>query len=252
MCPGLFSTKKEWRMTRILLIPGLICDAHVWQATLCTLEDRDVAVADVTHQPSITAMAEDLLARHTGDLVVIGHSMGGRVAMEMARIAPARVQGMALLNTGMAPLGAGELPKREAMIAFCHNEGMAGLAEKWLPGMMADGIAPDPQVMNGLRAMVQRMTPEIHERQIRALIGRPDASLSMPAYKGALLLMTGRQDIWSPIGPHEDIARLCPQARLEIIEEAGHFAPVEQPASVALLLAAWVAETASIQQENAT
>ncbi|ATX65716.1 alpha/beta fold hydrolase [Roseinatronobacter bogoriensis] len=237
-------------MTRILLIPGLVCDAHVWQATLAALDGYDVAVADVTHQPSITAMAEDLLARHTGDLVVIGHSMGGRVAMEMARIAPARLRGMALLNTGMAPLKEGELPKREAMIAFGHSEGMAGLAEKWLPGMMADGIKPDPQVMNGLRAMVQRMTPDIHERQIRALIARPDASQSMPAYKGPLLLITGRQDIWSPIGPHEEIARLCPQARLEIIEEAGHFAPVEQPARVAQLLAGWVAEIIPARQER--
>lgn len=170
--------------------------------------------------------------------------MGARVAMEIARIAPDRLRGLALLNTGMAPLKEGELPKREAMIAFGHDEGMDGLAEKWLPGMMADGIASDEQVMDGLRAMVRRMTPEIHERQIRALIGRPDARLSMPAYKGPLLLMTGRQDIWSPIAQHEEIARLCPQARLEIIEQAGHFAPVEQPAHVAQHLAKWVAALA--------
>lgn len=237
-------------MTRILMIPGLICDGHVWQAARAALTGYDVAVADVTHQPSITAMAEDLLARTPGDLVVIGHSMGGRVAMEIARIAPGRVRGMALLNTGMAPLKDGELPGREAMIAFGYAEGMAGLAEKWLPGMMADGIAPDAQVMDGLRAMVRRMTPEIHERQIRALIGRPDARASMPDYKGPLLLMTGRQDIWSPIAQHEEIARLCPQARLEIIEQAGHFAPVEQPARVARILAQWVAMTAPAQQEK--
>lgn len=54
-------------MTRVLLIPGLICDGHVWQATHAALVDSDVVVVDVTHPPSITAMAEDLLARTPGE-----------------------------------------------------------------------------------------------------------------------------------------------------------------------------------------
>lgn len=237
-------------MTRILLIPGLVCDAHVWQAALAALEGRDVHVADVTRQPGISEMAEDLLGQHSGRLIVAGHSMGARVAMEIARIAPERLDGLALLNTGTAPLKDGELPKREAMIAYAHAQGMAKLAETWLPGMMAEGIAPDPAVMAGLRDMVCRMTPEIHERQIRALIGRPDARLSVPKWQGPLLLMTGRQDIWSPIAQHEEIAQLCPQARLEIIEQAGHFAPVEQGPTVARLLADWIDEITAQDMEK--
>lgn len=237
-------------MTRILLIPGLICDAHVWQGCLDALAGHDVAVADLALQSDITAMAEHLLAAHSGDLIVVGHSMGGRVAMEMARIAPDRLRGLALLNTGMAPLKEGELPKRAAIIALAHEQGMPALADHWLPGMMAAGIPPDPEVMAGLRAMVCRMTPDQHERHIRALIARPDASLSIGAWREPMLLMTGRQDIWSPIAQHEEIARLCPQARLEVIEEAGHFAPVEQPAQVAALISAWVRETAIHAQEE--
>ena len=120
-------------MTRILLIPGLICDGHVWQGCLAALAGHDVTVADLGVATDITAMAEQLLATHAGDLIVMGHSLGGRVAMEMARIAPTRLRGLALLNTGMAPLKAGELPKREAMIAFAHEQGMAALADHWLP-----------------------------------------------------------------------------------------------------------------------
>jgi pimeloyl-ACP methyl ester carboxylesterase len=236
-------------MARILLIPGLICDGHVWQGCLQALAGHDVAIADVSTQTSLTEMAEELLASHPGDLIVVGHSMGGRVAMEMARIAPARLRGLALLNTGMAPLKEGELPKREAIIAFAHDKGMAALADHWLPGMMAAGIAPDPGVMAGLRAMVCRMSAAQHERQIRALIGRPDAALSLGAWTGPMLLITGRQDVWSPIAQHEAIAALCPQARLEIIEEAGHFAPVEQPAQVAALISDWVREIAHQTQE---
>ena len=239
-------------MTQILLIPGLVCDGHVWQATHAALQPLPVQVADVTTQPTITVMATDLLDQHPGPLVLMGHSMGGRVAMEMARLAPERIRAMALLNTGMNPQGDGELPKREAMIALCNTQGMAALADAWLPGMMAAGLDPNPAVLDGLRAMVCRMTPQIHERQMRALLARPDARLSMPTYRRPLMLMTGRQDIWSPIAQHQDIAALCPQACLEIIEDAGHFAPVEQPAAVAKVLVDWVRDVLATQRPEGT
>lgn len=225
-------------MTTVLLIPGLVCDRFVWSAATSALADVAVAIADVTTQDSIAEMARDLLARHQGRLVLAGHSMGGRVAMEMARMAPGRIAGLALLNTGMHPKREGEEAKRQAMIDLAHQHGMAALAAAWLPGMMSDKGTPDPELMAALTAMVCRMTPAIHERQLRALLSRPDAAASL-GYKGAMLLITGENDIWSPVAQHQDIARLCPQARLEIIPGAGHFAPVEQADTVARLLAEW-------------
>ncbi len=229
-------------MVRFLLIPGLVSDGFVWGALRAALPaSLPAEVADVTAQATITDMARDLLARHPGRLILAGHSMGGRVAMEMARLAPGRIAAMALLNTGMHPRREGEDAKRQAMIDLCHRQGMAGMAAVWLPGML--GPEPAPDLVAALTAMVCRMTPEIHERQLRALLSRPDAAATL-SYRGPMLLITGRQDVWSPIAQHEDIARLCPQARLEIIEDAGHFAPVEQPERVAQLLADWAQDVA--------
>jgi protocatechuate 4,5-dioxygenase alpha subunit len=227
-------------MTTFLLIPGLVSDEFVWSQTRAL---TTATVADVTHQASIPDMARDLLARHKGRLILAGHSMGGRVAMEMARMAPGRVAGMALLNTGIHPKRAGEDVARQAKIDLCNQNGMAALAANWLPGMMNTDTAPDPQLTADLTAMVCRMTPQIHERQLRALLSRPDAAATL-AYGGPMLLIVGRQDIWSPISQHHDIARICPQARLEIIENSGHFAPVEQPEIVAKLLTDWAQDVA--------
>lgn len=228
-------------MPTVLLIPGLVSDGFVWTAVTAMLPS---VVADVTSQASIPDMARDLLARHPGRLILAGHSMGGRVAMEMARQAPGRIAGMALLNTGMHPRREGEEAKRQAMIDLAHGHGMVALAAKWLPGMMNSDAPPDPKLMSDLTAMVCRMTPEIHERQLRALLSRPDAAASL-TFKGPMLLITGAQDVWSPVAQHQDIARLCPQARLEIVADAGHFAPVEQPILVANLLADWARDVAA-------
>lgn len=220
-------------MTQVLLIPGLLCDRFCWEAVLARL---DAAVADLSTQDDLTRMAQDLLDRHPGPLRVAGHSMGARVALEMARLAPGRVEKLALLDTGIHPLREGEREKRAEIVRYAHEHGMQALAERWLPPMVWQGNQTDAALMAGLTAMVLRMDADLHERQIAALVNRPDASAYLPQIACPVLLMVGRQDQWSPLAQHEDMLRLLPDARLEIIEEAGHFAPVERPEAVAALL----------------
>jgi len=218
----------------VLLIPGLLCDRFCWEPVLAQLPDA--AVADLSTQDDLTWMARDLLARHPGPLAVAGHSMGARVALEMARLAPARITRLALLDTGIHPLSEGEREKRAEIVEFAHRSGMAALADRWLPPMVWEENQKDAALMAGLRAMVLRMTPDLHERQIRALVNRPDAAACLPGITCPVLLMVGRQDQWSPVAQHQDMLALLPGARLEIIEGAGHFAPVERPAEVAARL----------------
>lgn len=222
-------------MTQVLLIPGLLCDETVWHPALERLPMAQVA--DLSTQDDITQMASDCLAAHPGPLQVAGHSMGARVAMEMARLAPDRIERLALLNTGIHPLREGEREKRAEIVAFAHEHGMAALAERWLPGMVYEPNRQNTALMSALREMVLRKTPALHERQITALVNRPEAAAVLPGIACPVLLVVGRQDQWSPVSQHQDMLALLPDARLEIVGNAGHFAPLEQPDAVAALLA---------------
>lgn len=225
-------------MATTLLIPGLLCDRFVWEPVLARTEAE---IADLSTQESIAQMADDMLAAHPGKLKVAGHSMGARVAMEMARRAPDRIERLVLLDTGIHPLKDGETQKRADIVALAYEKGMAALAETWLPGMVYEPNRQNAALMRGLTDMVLRMSPELHERQIRALVGRPDASLYLAGITCPTLLVVGRQDAWSPVEQHEAMLALLPDARLEIVEDAGHFAPVEQPDAVAALVTDFLA-----------
>ncbi len=226
--------------TTVVLIPGLLCDGFVWEAVVAALHGKiPVAVADLSTQDSLTRMAADTLNAHRGDLFVAGHSMGARVALEMARLAPERVKRLALLDTGIHPLKQGEPEKRAEIVAFAHEHGMTALAKRWLPGMVHSGRTEDAGLMAQLTAMVERMDPDLHARQIHALVTRPNASEYVAGIGCPALLAVGRQDQWSPVAQHEDMLRRMPNATLTIIEDAGHFAPVEQPQAVAALLSDW-------------
>lgn len=119
---------------------------------------------------------------------------------------------------------------------------MQALAEKWLPGMVHAERHKDGVLMGALGEMVQRHSPQQHERQITALVNRPDATRSLAAIKCPVLLVVGRQDAWSPVSQHEDMLALLPDARLVVIENAGHFAPVEQPEATADVLVPFLAD----------
>lgn len=217
----------------VLLIPGLLCDRTVWGPVLQRLPAE---VADLSTQDSLTQMAEDLLARYPGPLRVAGHSMGARVAMEMARIAPARIERMALLDTGIHPLKTGETAKRDEVVRLAYDHGMQALCDRWLPPMVFAENHANAPLMDALRAMVLRMTPALHARQIKALVNRPDASATLSRVACPVLLVVGRHDLWSPVAQHEDMRALLPHAHLEVIENAGHFAPIEQPRAVSDVL----------------
>ena len=77
----------------LLLLPGLLCDATVWQDQIRSLQTRcDCHVPDYGSRDSLSAMAQHALAAvPPGPFSVAGHSMGGRVALEVLRLAPQRV-----------------------------------------------------------------------------------------------------------------------------------------------------------------
>ncbi len=228
-------------MTTLVLIPGLVSDSIVWASLADAVSQRmPVHMADISRHSSIPSMAESVLAATEGDLIVTGHSLGGRVAMEMAHIAADRVRGLVLANTGHHPKREGEEIRRHQMIDLGHRS-MEELADEWLPPMVKPTRLTDAELIASLRAMVLRAGPDMHERQIRALIDRPNASSYMAELECPILLLAARHDSWSPIDQHQEIADAAPDTELVIIEDAGHFAPVERPDEVAAVVTGWLA-----------
>ncbi len=237
----------------IVFLPGLLCDASVFAHQVAALRPHaDVVVADVSRQDSLQDMARAALALRDGPVVAVGHSMGARAALEMVRLAPERVVRLALLDTSVHPRREGEEANRQVLVDLADRDGMAALAERWLPPMVHEGRTADPALMEPLKAMVTRASPDQHRRQIRALLDRPDTRPLLPSIVCPTLVMVGRQDRWSPLAQHEEIAALIPDATLVVIEDSGHMAPVEQPEAVTRALLAWLGLEPAMKPEAGT
>ncbi|MBT00172.1 MAG: alpha/beta hydrolase [Oceanospirillaceae bacterium] len=229
----------------ILLLPGLLCDAAVWEPVIPGLPAQRCRVVDYGAADSIEAMARAVLKDTPDSFTLIGHSMGGRVAMEVCRYAPERVQRLVLMDTGYtarAPGDAGdsEREKRMALLSLAREQGMRAMGWTWLQGMVHPDRLEDAPLVESILQMIERKTPEIFEAQIRALLSRPDATPVLETLQCPTLLVCGREDAWSPVSQHEAMQVLAPQAQLSVIEQSGHMSTMEQPESVATVIGSWL------------
>jgi pimeloyl-ACP methyl ester carboxylesterase len=228
----------------------LICDQTVWQRQMDALSDvADCTCADYGGLDSLPAMAEAVLRTAPERFSVAGHSMGGRVALEIYRLAPNRVARIALFDTGYLPLASGtageeETRKRGELVTLAQSQGMRGMLSQWLPPMIHPSRINDTALVSSIIAMMSRKTPEIFAAQEHALLSRPDASPVLEQIRCPALLLCGREDGWSGPAQHAAMSEKIKGSRLVIVPDCGHMSTMEQPAAVSAALREWLSEPA--------
>jgi pimeloyl-ACP methyl ester carboxylesterase len=230
----------------LILIPGLMCDEAVWENQRTNLQDiATITIADHGSLDSFDAMAALILKTAPERFALAGHSMGGRVAFEVVRRAPERVTRLALLDTAYRPRPAGIIGEEEAaeryrLLEKARKEGMRTMGLEWVQPMVHPDRLPDTNLINAILDMIERKTPEIFAAQIKALLERPDATPLLQQLECPALVLCGRQDAWSVLGVHEEMASIIPHSHLKIIEDCGHMSTMERPVEVTAALRDWL------------
>jgi pimeloyl-ACP methyl ester carboxylesterase len=229
------------RESSLILVPGLLCDETVWQDQVAAFAAaHEVTVPILDGYDSIPDMAAALLARAPRTFALAGHSLGGRIALEVVRQAPARVSRLALLDTGVHPTTPTERPRRYQLLSLAESAGMSAVAREWLPPMVHRDRHDDPAVMGPLNAMVERRAPASFRNQVMALLNRPDARPVLATIGCPTLVLCGRDDSWSPLAQHEEITAAIRGSVLAVIDRCGHMAPYERPVEVTRELERWL------------
>jgi len=234
--------------TPLLLVPGLMCDHTSWAPMLPFL-DAHIAHTTVDHgdADSLVGMAERILQNAPAVFDLAGHSMGGRVALEVMRIAPHRVRRLALLGTGYrakesGEAGAEEMRKRQFLLDIARTQGVRAMAMEWVKPMVAPSRLSDTDFVEQIVAMIARKSEDIYKRQIKALLERPDASDVLSHIQIPTLVMAGAFDGWATPAQHQDIANHIPaKPEVAVIGPSGHMMMMEEPQLVAQHFNQWLA-----------
>ena len=232
--------------TPLVLLPGLLCDQAVWAPQIAALGDRvNAHVVHYGERNSLTAMAQHVLDTAPAPrFALAGHSMGGRVAFEVWRLAPERVTRLALLDTSYHPLAPGEAGENEklgrhTLLEKARHDGMRAMADEWARGMVHESRIGGP-VFEAILDMFERSSPEVFAAQIQALLDRPDADPLLPTITCPTLVLCGREDVWSNPARHQHLHARIPGSTLVIVERCGHMSTMEQPEAVSQALRQWL------------
>ena len=231
----------DMRAAPLLLLPGLICDARIWPLAIRELGCPIIAPTGYNGGATLQEMASVALQQAPARFSLLGHSMGARVALEIMRRAPERVERLALVSTGVHLPRAGEAASRHALLNLGRAEGMKALVDRWLPPMVAPSRLADAALLVPLRAMCVQAGAETFGRQIEALIERPEVESLLPGIVCPTLVLVGSEDQWSPPEQHRQIASTIPGAVLRIVEGSGHMLPAEAPDAFLTAVSEWLA-----------
>ncbi|KEP70847.1 alpha/beta hydrolase [Thioclava dalianensis] len=224
----------------LIFLPGFMCDARLfWHQVQELSTDRSVFVARL-RGATIEEMAQQVLAQAPPRFAMVGHWLGGIVAMEILRKAPERVSQIALIDISPLPETPQMAGLREPRIVRART---GRLDEVMLEEIPAETLAPGPartQIQAQVLDMAAGLGAETFVEQSRALMRRPDFQRTLRATHTRALLICGEYDQICPPRRHEFLAELMPHADYRLVLGAGHLSPLEQPEKVTQNLRDWL------------
>ncbi len=197
---------------KVLLLHAFPLGPEMWAPQRAALEGHEVLAPNLygLSGSSIDDWAEQIFRDLDGELAAVGASMGGYVALALARLAPESVRGLFLAGSRVGSDDAERRAGRNDAIATLREGGI----EAWAP----NAPAPPPP---------ERTVEELI-RATEALRDRRDATEVAASYEGPLWVVVGDNDPFLPVDEAREIVESAPNGRLEVIEGAGHFTSIER------------------------
>jgi pimeloyl-ACP methyl ester carboxylesterase len=255
----------------VVLVHGIASRASQWEQVMTQLGEHFRVIAPdllghgLSAKPrgdySLGAQAcgiRDLLAALGHDrITLVGHSLGGGIAMQFAYQFPERVERLALVNAGglgphVSPfLRAATLPGSELVLPVIAGswvrkaargiDGVLGKAHVRVPeglreALVGFGSLGDPATRS---AFVHTARSVIDVRGQR-VDGRDRLYLATDL---PLLVVWGAKDAIIPVAHGLGVAEALPTARLEVFTQSGHFPHLTEPARLATVLQDWLEST---------
>ena len=214
----------------LVFLPGLMCDARMFLPQMVALGDRWSAQVILPVQgDTVEEMSQHVLDQAPARFALIGHGLGGAVALDVLRRAAERVTRVVLIST--PPLS--EVPQiaaaREARIVAARSGRLLEAMAEEVPLSALCDTEWRGDVVAVLQDMALGLGEGVFLRQSRAMQRRPDQQKTMRRVKLPALILAGEADSMLPVLRQQFTAGLMPYGKMAVIPGAGHVPTLEQP-----------------------
>ena len=227
-------------LPQLILLPGLLNDAELWRDQISGLADvARVWVPDLSPYATLHEMAQSVLAEAEPTFAVAGFSMGGYVAQEIARLAPERIERLALLDTSIRVDTPERAAQRRALNKAAARGGtFLGIGQAIMKSYIDASRLDDIELTTRIVDMTQRLGREVFLRQNS--LERQDGEAALKALRVPLLIIVGENDQITPAEGCREMAAAIGCTHLVVIPNAGHMTPMEAPSAVNGAICHWL------------
>ncbi|MDW7712223.1 MAG: alpha/beta fold hydrolase [Deferrisomatales bacterium] len=234
---------KEGDGPPVLLLPGLGCDDRLWAAVGSRLRERFTVLYPHTWgRSSLSDTAgelAELVDREAGGIAgVAGLSMGGYLALELLRTAPEKVRALALVDTTAFPDDPERVETRRRVLRLLGEGRFPEVLGAFAASVLAPSRAAEGPVLDLVLDMGRALGPGVFAAGVEAILQRAPFEDVLRLIRVPTLVLCGAHDTLTPPDVARRMAAQVPGARLEIVPDAGHLTPLENPEAVATALAA--------------
>ena len=235
----------------LVLLHPFPCHHELWKPAAQALESRyRLVLPDLRgHGLSGIGSGPATMEKHAADLVRVlddaevgraafaGNSVGGYVLFEFWRRYRGRVAGLVLCNTKAQADTSEARANRLRAAEEVLQKGTEPFAESQLPRLMGETtLRARPDLVEGARKMMLKMSPEDIAMVERGMAERPDSVPTLATINVPTLIITGDEDTLTGVPDAELMRQNISGSRMKVVAKAGHYSPWEQPAEVGRLL----------------
>lgn len=225
----------------LVMIPGLMADARLFLPQMVALgAGRQMQLCLPVKGETVEQISEAMLAGLPERFALLGHGLGGDVALDLVRRVPDRVTRVVLMATDPLAEPPATAAAREARMVAARSGRLAQAMREEIP----EGALADTSWRADVMALVTDMALGLGEgvflRQSKALQRRPDMQKTMRKVRLPALVLAGAADTLVPLRRQEFTAQLMPYGQLQVVPEAGHLASLEQPEAVSAAIEAFL------------
>ena len=237
--------ERQGKGTPLVLLHGYPLDHHLWDAVVPLLKDTfDLIIPDLRGFGESTTVdtpytMDDLASDIVGLLnqidihkaAIVGHSMGGYVALAFARLYPERVSGLALVSSQVLADPPDRKEGRYKSAADVAEKGIGGVVDAMTPKFTSD-----PKWQAFARKNMEAQLPAAYIGALKAMAERVDATPLLSTIKYPVVVVHGDTDMLIPIEQAREVKAALPKAHLVEIKGAGHIPMCEAPNETAQAL----------------
>jgi 3-oxoadipate enol-lactonase len=235
----------------VVLLHPFPCDHEFWNPMAVALDSRYRLIlpdlrghgdSEIGEGPAFMPkhacdIARELDAAGVGKAVLVGCSIGGYILFEFWRRFRERVTALALCDTRPQPDTAEARANRLRAAAVVLEQGTEPFLDTMIPKLMGrTTLATRPDLVDGARAMMRKMSAEDVNLVQRGMAERSDSVADLKTIDVPTLIVIGEEDVLSTPADGELMRQNIAGSQLKVISKAGHYAPWEQPEAVGTVL----------------